>query len=398
MRVGDVVLSRPDDDAGGPVEGRRVLLVYARRGRVIHLHAGGRVIRTTAEHPFWVRGRGWVACAELRVGDVLAGHDGGRAAVEDLLDTGEEERVYNLLVEEYHTYFVGAPGWGFSLWAHNGCVLDGVKWLGGKLGAVAEGLGSFGSWAGAKVSALSEWVGSFFQSNNPNCFAAGTPLLTPDGSRSVEQFKPGDRLLSRPESDPQGALEVVEVDEVFANFARVVHLHVCGEVLRCTAEHPFWVRDKGWTPAHELRPGDELSGHDGRFVLVEEVYDTGEFEPVYNLRVAHFHTYFVGCAEWGFSVWAHNTSHPEIVRFREENNLPPIEPSTSRPNDSRYRGTVARLRLDGEEPQWGLSPEVGGRNNLQQYKLTDQQVQRAFVEWINQNYPRPDGKGPFRPS
>jgi hypothetical protein len=27
---------------------------------------------------------------------------------------------------------------------------------------------------------------------------------------------------------------------------------------------------------------------------------------VYNLRVADWHTYFVGCDEWGFSVWAHN--------------------------------------------------------------------------------------------
>jgi len=36
------------------------------------------------------------------------------------------------------------------------------------------------------------------------------------------------------------------------------------------------------------------------------VYDTGAEERVYNLRVAEYHTYFVGCDEWGFSVWAHN--------------------------------------------------------------------------------------------
>ena len=27
---------------------------------------------------------------------------------------------------------------------------------------------------------------------------------------------------------------------------------------------------------------------------------------VYNLRIEEYHTYFVGCAEWGFSIWAHN--------------------------------------------------------------------------------------------
>jgi hypothetical protein len=43
-----------------------------------------------------------------------------------------------------------------------------------------------------------------------------------------------------------------------------------------------------------------------RWIEVEEVFATGEVEPVYNLRVAEYHTYFVGGGDWGFSVWAHN--------------------------------------------------------------------------------------------
>ncbi|HYH63428.1 MAG TPA: hypothetical protein VD866_01905, partial [Urbifossiella sp.] len=45
----------------------------------------------------------------------------------------------------------------------------------------------------------------------------------------------------------------------------------------------------------------------GEWVAVEEGYDTGLYEPVYNLRVADHHTYFVGDDHWGFSLWAHNT-------------------------------------------------------------------------------------------
>jgi hypothetical protein len=44
----------------------------------------------------------------------------------------------------------------------------------------------------------------------------------------------------------------------------------------------------------------------GQWVAVEEVYDTGEWETVYNLRISDYHTYFVGGEDWGFSVWAHN--------------------------------------------------------------------------------------------
>jgi hypothetical protein len=44
-----------------------------------------------------------------------------RFTVEDVLDTGEFETVYNMRVEDHHTYFVGTEDWGFSVWAHNTC-------------------------------------------------------------------------------------------------------------------------------------------------------------------------------------------------------------------------------------------------------------------------------------
>jgi hypothetical protein len=58
-------------------------------------------------------------------------------------------------------------------------------------------------------------------------------------------------------------------------------------------------------------------------VTVDTVTPTTQWEKVYNLRVADFHTYFVGKPEWGFSVWAHNSYEgflqklgfdPEIIK------------------------------------------------------------------------------------
>ncbi len=76
-------------------------------------------------------------------------------------------------------------------------------------------------------------------------------------------------------------------------------------VIKTTEEHPFFVKDKGWTPARELNEGDLLRTVDG-WVPVSGLKNTGEWETVYNLRVADHHTYFVGAPEWGFAVWAHN--------------------------------------------------------------------------------------------
>jgi hypothetical protein len=59
-------------------------------------------------------------------------------------------------------------------------------------------------------------------------------------------------------------------------------------------------------PVKDLTGGDALLTERGEWVRVEEVFDTGEWEEVYNLRVADFHTYFVGDEHWGFAAWAHN--------------------------------------------------------------------------------------------
>jgi len=113
------LLSRLDDNVGAPVQPRHVEEVFIRTAPVLALVVGGRVIETTAEHPFYVDGRGWVCAHELRVGDRLNSHDGQWLAVQAVEESGRITTVYNVRVEEYHSYFVGCGEWGFSVWAHN---------------------------------------------------------------------------------------------------------------------------------------------------------------------------------------------------------------------------------------------------------------------------------------
>jgi hypothetical protein len=56
-----------------------------------------------------------------------------------------------------------------------------------------------------------------------------------------------------------------------------------------------------------LRAGMRLATLGGEWVSVEEAFDTGEYETVYNCRVAEHHTYFVGDNTHVLAVWAHNT-------------------------------------------------------------------------------------------
>ena len=53
----DEVLSRYEFDTRGPLEWKRVEETFTRFAEVFNLHAGGIIVRTTAEHPFFVAER-----------------------------------------------------------------------------------------------------------------------------------------------------------------------------------------------------------------------------------------------------------------------------------------------------------------------------------------------------
>ncbi|GAA0592893.1 hypothetical protein GCM10010394_22720 [Streptomyces crystallinus] len=66
-------------------------------------------ITTTAGHPFWVQGRGWVDAGDLRTGDLVRGLAGSPIArVTAVHDRGEVtgQTVHNLSVTGIHTYYV----------------------------------------------------------------------------------------------------------------------------------------------------------------------------------------------------------------------------------------------------------------------------------------------------
>jgi len=96
-----------------------VLRKFVRVAPVLNLHVGGRIIGTTAEHPFFVEGKGWTPAFDLRIGDRVLLEDGQCLRVEGIGDSGRVETVYNIEVENDHTYFVGEKNWGWAVWSHN---------------------------------------------------------------------------------------------------------------------------------------------------------------------------------------------------------------------------------------------------------------------------------------
>jgi hypothetical protein len=119
LKPGDWILAAPEDEPEHAAEPRQVGEIFVRVSPVLNVHVGGRVIRATPEHPFFVISRGWIPAASLEPGDLLQSHDGQCIPVEVVTDSREVTTVYNFRVDEYHTFYVGKPEWGFSIWVHN---------------------------------------------------------------------------------------------------------------------------------------------------------------------------------------------------------------------------------------------------------------------------------------
>ena len=119
IMVGDWVWSKPENEPESSGSWQRVEETFVRLSPVLLLQVGNRTIETTAEHPVYVRGQGWLPAGAMETGQEVLGKDGEWTVVTAVEKTRRIETVYNCRVAEFHTYFVGGEDWEFSVWAHN---------------------------------------------------------------------------------------------------------------------------------------------------------------------------------------------------------------------------------------------------------------------------------------
>ena len=117
--AGDYVWS--ENTETGEKELKKVLSVSVTETYVlVHVFTeNGTEINTTENHPFYVEGKGWCAAAELEDGDELRTQDGREQVVSkvEIEQLDEAVKVYNLEIEDSHTYYVSAD----EVLVHNTC-------------------------------------------------------------------------------------------------------------------------------------------------------------------------------------------------------------------------------------------------------------------------------------
>ena len=112
IKAGDLVYAADADTL--EVSLKPVLETYIREtSELVHITVNGEEIVSTLDHPYYVKGKGFVNAVDLCIGFELIDKSGNVLAVEQIfrerLDN-ESEKVYNFKVSESHTYHVGVSG------------------------------------------------------------------------------------------------------------------------------------------------------------------------------------------------------------------------------------------------------------------------------------------------
>ena len=108
IKIGDRVFATDIETMKS--EYKEVLDTFVRKtNELIHIFIGEEEIVTTTDHPFWVKGKGFVPAMNLVIGSELINGDGHTVYVENILWESSHDgvEVFNFKVEEYHTYYVG---------------------------------------------------------------------------------------------------------------------------------------------------------------------------------------------------------------------------------------------------------------------------------------------------
>jgi hypothetical protein len=104
VKVGELVLAQ--DPETGELAYKPVLGTTIRPASpIVETHLGDRMIRSTRGHPFWVSGKGWQMAKELKAGEWL--HTVHGPVQIDAAEPSDEAVCYNLVVADFHDYFVG---------------------------------------------------------------------------------------------------------------------------------------------------------------------------------------------------------------------------------------------------------------------------------------------------
>ena len=213
--------------------------------RILEILAGGETLRVTEEHPLMI------APGEFRIASLLQ--------IGDAVYLARDGTIFETQIQSIHTAPATRPAFNLM------------------------------------VSPAGTFVSSGFVVHNKGCFLPESMVLKSDGTQlPISAVQAGEELLA---FTPEGQLVRTKVQSVLRRTVdEFVVLKTDQQVLRVTADHPFYIGDGRFKTLEALRTGDRIIAWDGqslsgqRIVSIETVRESTE---VFNLQTDYPNTFFV---------------------------------------------------------------------------------------------------------
>ena len=126
------------------------------------------------------------------------------------------------------------------------------------------------------------------------CFTEGTKVLIEKGYKNIEDIQIGDYVYALDLDSNERILKKV-IDKFEGYSDETYEIYVNDQKIVATPKHKFYVIDKGWISAYELKVGDKLSSLNNEKIEITKIKRVlhDEVVPVYNLTVEDLHTFLV---------------------------------------------------------------------------------------------------------
>ena len=126
------------------------------------------------------------------------------------------------------------------------------------------------------------------------CFVAGTKVLTEDGMKNIEDIEIGQKVYTI--NTDTNERELKEVTNIFRGTSdELYRLKIGDEIVSATPKHQFYIVDKGWVRAYDLKDGDRIVSKETQDLVIEKIEHEKLENPVkvYNLTIEGYHNYLI---------------------------------------------------------------------------------------------------------
>lgn len=111
IQIGELVLSYDEETSQTQFHEVTHLIEGEQEYQIVTLTlTNGEILQATADHPFYIQGKGWNPAASLKIGQVLQLYNGTTIVIEEVSTSQYTEKVYNLSVANAHTFYIGESG------------------------------------------------------------------------------------------------------------------------------------------------------------------------------------------------------------------------------------------------------------------------------------------------